>query len=135
MYYYYFIATFTNYYSLENFALRGFCQTTCDLVTMAFFLVITDLKDYRILQILKQQNILEDFIFNSCLLPKSCIDVMFGKWTKFSSAEPQPSRMWIRKVETNRPCVPEMICYIQMHLKIKYTESGSVMWSVHLAGK
>lgn len=52
---------------------------------MDFFLVITDLKDYWTLQILKQQNIQEDFVFNSCLLPKSCINVMFG--AKFSSAE------------------------------------------------
>lgn len=45
MYYYCFIVTFNDNYSLENFALCGFCRVTCDLVTVDFFLVVTDLKD------------------------------------------------------------------------------------------
>lgn len=40
-YYYCFIVTFNDNYSLENFALWGFYRTTCDLVTIAFF------SDYR----------------------------------------------------------------------------------------
>lgn len=42
MYYYNFTVTFNNNYSFENFALYGFCQATCDIVTVPFFF-----SDYR----------------------------------------------------------------------------------------
>lgn len=43
--------------------------------------------------------------------------------------------MGVRKVKTNCPCVLEMMCYTEMHLQIKHTKNGSVMWRVHLVRK
>lgn len=134
MYDYRFMVTFNDNYSLENFALCGFCRATCVLVTMAFLLVITDLKDYWTLQILKQEYP-RGFYFQILFTSKSYINVMFRKWSKYSSAEWEPFRMWIRKVETNRPWVLEIMCYKQTHLQIKDIKSGRVIWQVHLVKK